>query len=1237
VHVGSAPGYVAASDALLDELSSSLHKLAGELARVAAVCGFSLAETSREFLADHAVHPAPSPLSPAAPPREAALDVSNWGAGGAWDDAINDLWVDAQEIAGDAAFPFLPPQLPPPAAAHAPLPGPARAHDSAENAAVRAAAALRDAHISSSALGGDGPSSSHADAVRAVLAQARADARESQSSGSDAAAALVARMRAGSESSESGRGSASAESSDDDEDEASDGEGADAPAGVALRQGLVLGHMLSLLTAPDGPLPHSLPALARSLHAHRVLPRWLRDLLLRRPALFDRAFKGVFCQRSQAGDAQAQAPGDPAGRWALTRFWAPRASRAAEAAQSAASAPLSRFRQDFDVVQPLGRGAFGSVVLVVNRLDGRRYAVKRIQMTEDVNLNAKLLREVSTLSRLEHPSVVRYFQAWVESDSGLEDARPEGDDECDDGTGETPDWRSSGGQAAAVSSPPRAPLPRRPSRVLFLQMEYCRCTLRQLLDGTSEVDALQSWRWIQQIVEGLSHIHSQGIVHRDLKPVNIFTAQDGTLKIGDFGLARFHTGAQATALALGDTELRAESDATTGVGTFLYAAPEIQQGLPHDSKVDIYSVGVIAFEMLRRFGTAMERVAVLTELRASRTLPPAFVAAFPVQAALIRSLLAPDPGQRPSAAEVLSSGQLPPRVGDEHLSELLRSLREGSATYDRVVRALFAPDSAGARAAARGALLDSSVAPTHAPGVAEAMALERVCSLLRNAFKRHGAVPVHGSRAVAHTSRDAGSQNKLTVLDSAGTLVSLRDELRTRFVTHLAAQAASGSAQGLVRRYELAPVLRAAPGAPLPLEVMQADFDIVGGDDACQPAADAEALALCFEALDLCGLRRGATCLVSHRELLSAAWRSAGVPPELRPRAAALLRGAPLPPPSGLPAPAATAAAQARDAVWAKLRGRLCDGLGLSPTCADRLEAIHRCGGVIGSTLPRLRGVLHAVADSRAAAALDALASMAALLGAMNVPDSAVLVSPLLAPTESYYSGMYFEVAIARKAQATGHPAAGARTVAAGGRYDALLASCWPPTADGAAPPGVGVCFSASRLGALASSAGAQTSPSSVDVVVASRGGGGLLRERLELVHSLWQAGIRAETLPHPSPSLTDQFEHATSRGAKVLLIATEAGLHTAGTVRARPLRGVSKEEDVPVGDVVRHVTAVLAALAEPGGQAEGGGGGGGGGAAVTARASQPEADGQDDEAARARAGRRRRAAANADRRERDA
>ena len=1210
------------SDALVAELHSTLSSTAGELARSASVAGFSLAETAREFLDVHA--PAltsgarVSLLAPSVPleSRAGGGDVSTWGVGGIWADAINDLWADAVHDSVPASW------VPPSDKAHS-RHAPARAclgldelqgraascvHDSAEHAASNAAAALRDTHLSSSA-GDDGvPSSSLSNAV-ALVARMRDDS-DSSSGGDDA--------------SDDGGGTFSA-SDEDHESGAEEEEGRGSGDGT-LRQSLVVGQMLALLTGPDGPLPHALPTLARSLHSHRVLPRWLRDLLVRRPSLFDKAFRGVF--RDEAGEAQASAVGDPTGRWALSRFWTPRASRAAAANADTSTAAASRFRQDFDTVHHLGRGAFGSVVLCVNRLDGRRYAIKRIPLTHDVTLNAKLLREVSTLSRLEHSSVVRYYQAWVEADGGHEDLSTlDGDSSGanEDGTDEASDWRSSAGNGTMSAPPPH----RLGQRVLFLQMEYCRSTLRQLLDepSTPEVDAQQAWRWLQHILEGLVHIHAQGIVHRDLKPTNIFVSSDGVLKIGDFGLARFQTAGASTAVPVvagSENTTIGVSDATTAVGTALYTAPEITRGLPLvDSKVDIYSLGIVFLEMLCHFHTGMERVAVLTELRSSRTFPAGFATAFPQQTALIMSLLSPDPAQRPSAEEVLSSGALPPRVGDAALAELLRSLRESSATYDRVVRAMFATDSAGARAASRGAKLDAaSLAASHGDNAPEAMALERVCSALRSAFRRHGASPALGSNVMAHLTLEADRQ-ALTVLDSAGTLVSLRDELRTRFVHALAIQASAGSPVGLIRRYELAPVLRPASGASHPLEVMQADFDIVGGDEESAPACDAEAAALCFEVLDLCALpRRGAVCLLSHRELLSAAWRVAGVPPELRARAAAILRTAPLPTPSGVAPQAAALAAHARDAAWATLRRRLCDGLGLSTSAVDRLDAIHRCGGAPSSALPRLRAVLHAAPGSRAAGALDALSSMTALLPALGVGDSSVQICPLLAPAETYFSGVFWQVQASPKVQAAPATAPGT-IVAAGGRYDALLANSWPHTADGPAPPGVGLSFSASRLSALLPGAGAP----SVDVIVASRGGGGLLRERLSVVHSLWLAGVRAETLPHPSPSLTEQFEHAAARNAKVLVLLTEERLNTAGLVRIKPLRGAGKEEDVPMTDVAAHVAALLASDSL---------GAGGQQAALPLFDAEVHVGDAGDEAARTRAGRRRRAAANADRRERD-
>lgn len=78
------------------------------------------------------------------------------------------------------------------------------------------------------------------------------------------------------------------------------------------------------------------------------------------------------------------------------------------------------------------------------------------------------------------------------------------------------------------------------STYLYIQMEYCPRTLRQMFESYNHFDKELAWHLFRQIVEGLGHIHGQGIIHRDLTPNNIFFDAQNDIKIGDFGLGSEH-------------------------------------------------------------------------------------------------------------------------------------------------------------------------------------------------------------------------------------------------------------------------------------------------------------------------------------------------------------------------------------------------------------------------------------------------------------------------------------------------------------------------------------------------------------------------------------------------------------------------------------------------------------------------------------------------------------------------
>ena len=123
-------------------------------------------------------------------------------------------------------------------------------------------------------------------------------------------------------------------------------------------------------------------------------------------------------------------------------------------------------------------------------------------------------------------------------------------------------------------------------RIQYIVMEYIDgITLKEYIGQQKILPWKEAVHFTVQILQALQHAHEKGIVHRDVKPQNIMLLQDGTIKVTDFGIARFS-----------NKETRTMTD--KAIGSVHYIAPEQARGDVTDGKADIYSVGVMLYEML---------------------------------------------------------------------------------------------------------------------------------------------------------------------------------------------------------------------------------------------------------------------------------------------------------------------------------------------------------------------------------------------------------------------------------------------------------------------------------------------------------------------------------------------------------------------------------------------------------------------------------------------------------------
>ncbi|KAK9997208.1 hypothetical protein SO802_021894 [Lithocarpus litseifolius] len=896
-----------------------------------------------------------------------------------------------------------------------------------------------------------------------------------------------------------------------------------------VERDLVMVHLLRLACASRGPLADALPQITTELYNLGIFSEWARDLVSKPSSNFYKTFVHVFQNHMVSSR--------------LSQFW----KSTADFGEPSTSIPTSRFLNDFEKLKSLGHGGFGHVVLCKNKLDGRQYAVKKI-LLKDKSLPDRILREVATLSRLQHQHVVRYYQAWFET--GV--ASSYGDTTGDSATAASSTFSYLGTNSVdAVGQENKIE-----STFLYIQMEYCPRTLRQVFESYSQFDKDFAWHLVRQIVEGLAHIHGQGIIHRDLTPNNIFFDARNDIKIGDFGLAKFLKLDQDPGFP-SDTA-GVSIDGTGQVGTYFYTAPEIEQGWPKiDEKADMYSLGIVFFELWHPFGTAMERHVVLNDLTQKGQLPPAWVTEFPEQASLLQRLMSPSPSDRPSAAELLQHA-FPPRMESELLDNILRTMQtsEDRSVYDKVVNAMFDEEMLNVKdhhhhaGEMRLAGDDTSIQYTDL----DTEVRDCVVEVTREVFRQHCAK--HLEIISMRLLDDSPQFNRKTVklLTHGGDMLELCHELRLPFVSWVISHQRSS-----YKRYEISYVYRRAIGHSSPNRYLQGDFDIIGGASAL---TEAEVIKVTMDIATRFFNPESCDIHLNHGDLLDAIWSWTGVKAEHRQKVAELLSM------MGSLRPQSSE----RKSKWVVIRRQLLQELNLAEAVVNRLQTVNlRFCGAAEQALARLRGALPA--DKLTRKALDELSDLFTYLRVWRVAKH-VYIDALMPPTESYHRDLFFQVYLIKENN-PGSLIEGA-LLAVGGRYDYLLHQMWGHEYKTSPPGAVGTSLA---LETIIQHSSVEFKPirseASTSILVCSRGGGGLLVERMELVAELWEENIKAEFVPTPDPSLTEQYEYANEHDIKCIVILTDTDVSQTGSVKVRHLE-LKKEKKVQRENLVRFLLEAM-------------------------------------------------------------
>ncbi|OHT12938.1 AGC family protein kinase [Tritrichomonas foetus] len=296
----------------------------------------------------------------------------------------------------------------------------------------------------------------------------------------------------------------------------------------------------------------------------------------------------------------------------------------------------SPFSQFYHTIGNLGEGGYGKVMKIQNLIDRQFYALKVIRI--DRSEVKMAFREVQCLAHLQSPRLVRYFNAWIE---GSENSH---------------------------------------HLSFYIQTEFVEGqSLANFLSShsSSKIDEKVIHHLLIELTLALNDIHSAGVVHRDFRPSNVMLRPNGSIVVIDFGISSVRRVLRNQTpdifppviqipKRVGSLNIRpfdqimireAETPDTTikKVGTPIYSSPQQLNGHKSTPGDDIYSLGIIMFEMLGQFRTDMEKAKMVKNLRNFNEVPASFKTDYPEETEMILKMIDKERGKRLSTVDILES------------------------------------------------------------------------------------------------------------------------------------------------------------------------------------------------------------------------------------------------------------------------------------------------------------------------------------------------------------------------------------------------------------------------------------------------------------------------------------------------------------------------------------------------------------------------------------------------------